>query len=140
LTTQYLDEADDLCDRIAVIDHGRVIAEGTSGELKASAGDGALRVWLVNPRDRAQARELLARELDVPVRVEADAASLSARVTARDDAQVVAARAARALAQLSDSGVALCRFSLDEMTLDEAFLTLTGAGLNGHPADAEGQR
>src|SRR6266511_3302047 len=52
LTTQYLDEADQLADRIAVIDRGKVIAEGTSGELKASVGSGVLRVRLRSPDRR----------------------------------------------------------------------------------------
>jgi ABC-2 type transport system ATP-binding protein len=55
LTTQYLDEADQLADRIAVIDRGRVIAEGTSGELKASVGSGVLRVRLRSPDRRPDA-------------------------------------------------------------------------------------
>src|SRR5918996_498712 len=52
LTTQYLDEADQLAGRIAVVDHGRVIAEGTSGQLKASLGSGALHVRLLDPDER----------------------------------------------------------------------------------------
>ena len=56
LCTQYLDEADQLADGIAVIDHGRVIAEGTPGQLKASVGSGALHVRLLNPAAAAEAR------------------------------------------------------------------------------------
>src|SRR3569833_3093567 len=56
LTTQYLDEADQLADRIAVIDHGKVIAEGSSGELKASVGAGSLHVRLRAPERRADGR------------------------------------------------------------------------------------
>ena len=56
LCTQYLEEADQLADGIAVIDHGKVIAEGTPGQLKASVGSGALRVRLLDPEQRPEAR------------------------------------------------------------------------------------
>ncbi|MGE5132963.1 MAG: ATP-binding cassette domain-containing protein, partial [Gemmatimonadota bacterium] len=60
LTTQYLDEADQLADRIAVVDHGRVIAEGSRAELKASVGANGLRVHLADAAQREQAAGLLA--------------------------------------------------------------------------------
>src|SRR3712207_790216 len=63
LCTQYLDEADQLAERIAVIDHGRVIAEGTPGQLKASVGSGALHVRLLDPDRRDEAVRVAARVL-----------------------------------------------------------------------------
>ena len=59
LCTQYLDEADQLADGIAVIDHGKVIAEGTPGQLKASVGSGALHVRLLDPEQRPEAERVL---------------------------------------------------------------------------------
>ena len=64
LCTQYLDEADQLAEGIAVIDHGRVIAEGTPGQLKASVGSGALHVRLLDPEQRPEAERVLERALE----------------------------------------------------------------------------
>src|ERR671915_1044316 len=80
LCTQYLDEADQLADRIAVIDHGRVIAEGTPGQLKASVGSGSLHVRLLDPDQRDEAAQVLDRTLGAPVHLEADPAALSVPV------------------------------------------------------------
>src|SRR6187402_2897314 len=77
LTTQYLDEADQLADRIAVIDHGRVIAEGTPTQLKASVGRGALHVRLLDPDDRDDAAAVLERALGAPVHLDPDPAALT---------------------------------------------------------------
>jgi ABC-2 type transport system ATP-binding protein len=125
LTTQYLDEADQLADRIAVVDHGKVIAEGTSSELKASIGSGALHVRLIDPARRADAEQILTRVLDEQVHLEADPAALSARVSDGD-------RVAHAMTELSRSGVAVATFSLGQPSLDEVFLALTG-----RPAEQE---
>jgi ABC-2 type transport system ATP-binding protein len=126
LTTQYLDEADQLADRMAVIDHGRVIAEGTSSELKASVGAGALQVRLLDPGRRSEAERLLARELHASIRLAADPALLSAQIAPRDGAHELGAQATRALAELSAAGIGVDRFALGQPTLDEAFLVLTG--------------
>jgi ABC-2 type transport system ATP-binding protein len=124
LCTQYLDEADQLADGIAVIDHGRVIAEGTPGQLKASVGSGALHVRLLDPEQRPQAERILARELG-SVHLEPDPAALSASCADAD-------RAAEAIAELARSAVGIADFSLGQPSLDEVFLALTG-----HPAEEE---
>jgi len=119
LTTQYLDEADQLADRISVIDTGRVIAEGTSSELKAKVGNGALHVRVMHPIDRPRASAVLARVLNVEVRDEVDPAAVSATVA---DPSIVTA----ALTALSDEKIELAQFSLGQPSLDEVFLALTG--------------
>jgi ABC-2 type transport system ATP-binding protein len=119
LCTQYLDEADQLADRIAVIDHGRVIAEGTPAQLKASVGQGALRIRLLDPDERDEAERVLALALDAQVHREADPAALT--VSCAD-----ASRAAEAVAALAQAGVTLADFALGQPSLDEVFLALTG--------------
>jgi ABC-2 type transport system ATP-binding protein len=130
LTTQYLDEADKLADRIAVIDHGRVIAQGTSGELKASVGGGALHVRFASPEHRTGAEALLAEVLDAPVQRDGDPVALSARAT--DTARVAAA-----LTRLSGAGYAPTEFALGQPSLDEVFLALTGRPAESPETDQE---
>ncbi len=127
LTTQYLEEADQLADRIAVIDHGRVIAEGTSPELKASVGTGVLRVRLADAADRRAARGVLAGEVGDAVHEEADPRALMAHVTDPD-------RAARAVAALTAAGLPVSDFSLGQPSLDEVFFALTGRPAEDAPA------
>lgn len=80
LTTQYLDEADQLASRIAVIDHGKVIAEGTKGELKASVGSGSVHVRLRDPEQRAEAERVIRGALNSTVQLDADPVALTATV------------------------------------------------------------
>jgi ABC-2 type transport system ATP-binding protein len=119
LTTQYLDEADQLANRIAVIDRGTVIAEGTSGELKASVGAGALHVRLRDPEQRATGQQLLSRTLGVEVHLDSDPAALTASVSDPE-------RVARALAELARADVSVAEFALGQPSLDEVFFALTG--------------
>jgi len=120
LTTQYLEEADHLCERIAVMDRGRVIAEGTSGELKESIGEGTLLVRLRHPEHRPQAQEILQRVLgQVTLQQLSDPAALSARLNHTEPV-------AEALAALQQAGIAVTEFSLGRPSLDEVFLALTG--------------
>jgi ABC-2 type transport system ATP-binding protein len=132
LTTQYLDEADQLADRIAVIDRGRVIAEGTRGELKASVGGGGVRVRLLDPARRGEAERVLAAVLGVPVHGERDPAALSARIPAANGGNDPGERVANALGELSRAGIGVSDFALGQPSLDEVFLALTGS-----PAETE---
>ncbi|MGA5807129.1 ATP-binding cassette domain-containing protein [Streptomyces cellulosae] len=125
LTTQYLDEADQLASRIAVIDKGRVIAEGTKGELKASVGAGSVHVRLRDPGRRPDAERLLRDLLLAEVTLEPDPVALTARLNAATS-DSAADQAARALTELSRAGVTVDNFSLGQPSLDEVFLALTG--------------
>jgi len=129
LCTQYLDEADQLADGIAVIDRGRVIAEGTPSQLKASVGSGALQVRLLDPDQRPKAERLLARALST-VHLEPDPAALSAPCADGN-------RAAEAVAELSRAGVRVASFSLGQPSLDEVFLALTGRPAQDQTEEAE---
>ncbi|GIE95819.1 ATP-binding cassette domain-containing protein [Paractinoplanes rishiriensis] len=133
LTTQYLDEADQLAGRIAVIDHGKVIAEGTPGELKASIGAGTVHVRLRNAEQRPAAERVLAEELGTTVQLESDPVALTARADASGSESGAAEHAARALARLAQAGIIVDDFSLGQPTLDEVFLALTD-----RPAVSEG--
>lgn len=119
LCTQYLDEADQLAGRIAVIDSGRVIAEGTPAELKSSVGRSVLHVTLVDPSLREQAERTLLGALGTEAIEVADQAGVAVGVPNPD-------RAAAAVGVLADTGVEIAGFSLGQPSLDEVFLALTG--------------
>jgi ABC-2 type transport system ATP-binding protein len=120
LTTQYLDEADQLADHVAVIDHGTIIAEGTPGQLKAATGAGHLQVRLANPDRRAEADRMLHRVLGAATTLDADPVAISVRVPAGQ-----AERVAAALAALARAGIPVVEFALGQPSLEEVFLTLT---------------
>ncbi|MGH3761663.1 ATP-binding cassette domain-containing protein [Actinophytocola sp.] len=129
LTTQYLDEADQLVSRLAVIDHGKVIAEGTTGELKASVGAGSIHVRLRDARQRGAAHQVLTTVLGTGVRFDADPVALTAQLSGDDTDREAAEQASRALAELAAAGITVDNFALGQPTLDEVFLALTD-----HPA------
>jgi ABC-2 type transport system ATP-binding protein len=125
LTTQYLDEADQLSDRIAVIDSGRVIADGTPTELKARLGGDRIDVVMHRAEDLPAARAVLATVAGSAVELDADNRRVSAPVRERLPALTTALRAFET-AGLDPEDVALRR-----PTLDEVFIHLTGRGTAG---------
>ncbi|MGP0585011.1 ATP-binding cassette domain-containing protein [Paenibacillus timonensis] len=122
LTTQYLDEADQLADRIAVIDRGQVIAEGTVDELKSSVGASSLQLRISNPLDLTESRRIVEQVLRVTTNISAEAGKITAPLAEGD-------KVTDLLIALRESGIALMELSVQKPTLDEVFLTLTGHGV-----------
>jgi daunorubicin/doxorubicin transport system ATP-binding protein len=119
LTTQYLEEADRLAERLAVIDHGRVIAEGTSRDLKSSIGSNTLHFHLVNPEQRAQAQAVVSGVLGDGTLPATDPTAFAIKVSD-------ASQAADLLGALARANIALTEFSLGAPSLDDVFFALTG--------------
>jgi len=119
LTTQYLEEADRLCERMAVIDHGRVIAEGTSRELKASVGSNALHVRLAAPDQNNTARDIITRVVGEGLMPGSDVSVVAARLKSP-------AQAADVMSALTAANIEVAEFSVGTPSLDEVFLALTG--------------
>jgi ABC-2 type transport system ATP-binding protein len=120
LTTQYLEEADQLADSIAVIDRGRLIAEGTSDELKAQTGGERLELVVSNPSELAKAGQVLAEVgSDTPV-LDEQARRAGVLVDTGPKALI------EALRRLDLDGVTVLDVGLHRPTLDDVFLSLTG--------------
>jgi ABC-2 type transport system ATP-binding protein len=119
LTTQYLEEADRLAERLAVIDHGKVIAEGTSRDLKASVGSTALHFHLAREEQLVEAKALVSRLLSDGVLPSTEPLAFSIKV-----ADV--SKAADILSALSNARIELSDFSMGAPSLDDVFFALTG--------------
>ncbi|MBB1586321.1 MAG: ATP-binding cassette domain-containing protein [Propionibacterium sp.] len=118
LTTQYLEEADQLADFISVIDHGRVVAEGTADELKASVGGTRIELTLVDEADAERAREVIV------VATHSAVAVTGRTLTAQ--AEDPSAALISVLTALNEAGIELHDAGIRRPTLDDVFLTLTG--------------
>ena len=132
LTTQYLEEADELANKIAVVDHGKIIARGTADELKAKVGGERIEVVIHDRADLPRAIELLIRATEGEHTVDEHVRRITvpARGGARSLVQVVR--------DLDEARIAIDDIALRRPTLDDVFLTLTGhaaelvaAGANG---------
>jgi ABC-2 type transport system ATP-binding protein len=122
LTTQYLDEADQLADHVAVIDAGRVIAEGSPDQLKSRLGGDRIDVVLHSGDDLGTAADVIERVAAADTTVDPDTRQVSAPVRNRTAALTEVVRA------LDHAGIAAEDIVLRRPTLDEVFLHLTGHG------------
>ena len=120
LTTQYMDEADELADRITVIDSGHVIADGTADELKARVGGDLVTASPKRRADLARVTELLSEIGSGAVRVDENQLTVSVPVDARVDALV------RTAQRLDEAGIELSDLGVQRPSLDDVFLAITG--------------
>jgi ABC-2 type transport system ATP-binding protein len=132
LTTHYLDEADALCDRILVIDHGRIVAAGTPEALKQQVSGDGVRLGLADPA-QAPAVARIVQELDGAVEIESDADGVNFRIPRGGSVLPGLLR------QIDAEGIELDGVEVHRPTLDDVFLTMTGRSLRddgpGVPVD-----
>jgi ABC-2 type transport system ATP-binding protein len=128
LTTQYLDEADQLADRISVMDHGKVVAEGTPGELKRMLGGDRVAVAITESSRLDEAGELIARTVGAEASVDPDTRTITVEVADGPQALAPIVRALDAAALGVDD------LALRRPTLDEVFLHLTGPAPTAPPS------
>jgi ABC-2 type transport system ATP-binding protein len=133
LTTQYLDEADQLADRVAVMDAGRVIAEGTPDQLKARTGEERVVLSLAPGADLAAAATVLASRAAGPVDVDPAGGRVSAQVASVDGITTDLVR------RLDTGGIQVTSVALHRPSLDDVFLTLTGHAAGPPRAGAQDQ-
>src|ERR1700727_2119250 len=124
LTTQYLDEADQLAGRIAVIDRGRKVAEGTPDELKASVGNSTLQLQLAAGADQELARQIVRKIARAEPVLTAESGRMNVPLDTAD-------LAADVLIGFRQSGIAITSVNVDKPTLDEVFFAITGHGTAG---------
>ncbi|WML39584.1 ATP-binding cassette domain-containing protein [Neobacillus sp. OS1-2] len=129
LTTQYLQEADELADRIAVIDHGSVVAEGTVNELKESIGTSSLHLSIQHTQDIPNARMIVERVLKVPSAVSPEGGMITAPMATADIVTDL-------LVALREADIKLAELSVQKPSLDEVFLTITAEGEKESQADS----
>jgi len=120
LTTQYLDEADQLASQIAVIDAGRVVAEGTPDQLKAKVGEDRIAVQLVPGSDLAAAAAVVRGQTTGPVEADPEQLLVTAQMPARDGVTTDVVRA------LDTAGIRVTDVTLRRSSLDDVFMILTG--------------
>lgn len=132
LTTQYLDEADQLADRVAVIDRGRKVAEGSPDELKTSVGDSTLQLQLAESADQDLARQVVWRVVGREPVLTPESGRMNVSLDTADGAADV-------LIGLRQAGLTITAVSVARPTLDEVFLALTGHGTGdaGQPDQTE---
>ncbi|MGR6898938.1 ATP-binding cassette domain-containing protein [Rummeliibacillus sp. BSL5] len=118
LTTQYLQEADELADRVAVIDHGQVVAEGTVNELKESVGTSSLHLRIQNEQSIQEAQRIVERVLKVQSAVSPEGGRITAPMAEPD-------KVTDLLITLKEADIQLAELSVQKPTLDEVFLSIT---------------
>jgi ABC-2 type transport system ATP-binding protein len=129
LTTQYLEEADVLADRVGIIDHGKIVAEGTPDQLKAEIGRSSIEAEPAQPEDRERLAEVLER-FGEPTG--ASPGAVAVRFGNGDDLTDV-------VRALDSEGIRVAKLTVHEPTLDDVFLAKTGRSLEGAGEDEEGE-